>query len=113
MYTKSDYDYISFIDEKYPRSELAIFLVLSKEVVGQFFTLVFNFVRNNVVSKFFKGVLVAQAKVDGGIDVVQDVTGLDGGGADVLVNDSTFEGCDDQNPETQDGNSHQKPFYCR
>ena len=56
---------------------------------------------------------MVQAEVDGGVDVVQDVAGLDGGGADVLVNDSTFEGCDDQNPETQDGNSHQKPFYCR
>ena len=44
---------------------------------------------------------MAQAKVDGGIDVVQDVTGLDGGGADVRVNDSTFEGSDDQNPKTQ------------
>ena len=101
MCTKSDYDYISFIEERCSRSELAIFLFLIEEVVGQFFTLVFNFVRNNVVSKFFKGVLVAQAKVDGGIDVVQDVTGLDGGGADVRVNDSTFEGSDDQNPKTQ------------
>ena len=111
--TRGNYNYISFIDEKCSRSELAIFLFLSKEVVGQFFTLVFNFVRDNVISKFCKRVLVVQAEVDGGVDVVQDVAGLDGGGADVLVDDSTFESSDDQNPETQNGNGHQKPFYCR
>ena len=56
---------------------------------------------------------MAQAEVDGGVDIVQDVAGLDGGSTDVLVDNSTLEGSDDQDPETQDGNSHQKPFYCR
>ena len=50
---------------------------------------------------------MAQAQIDGGVDIVQDVAGLDGGSADVRVDDSTFEGCDDQDSEAQDGNCHQ------
>ena len=53
---------------------------------------------------------MAQAEVDGGIDVVQDVAGLDSGSADVLVDNSTLEGSDDQNPETQNCDDHQKVF---
>ena len=75
--------------------------------MAQFFTLVVKLIRDDVISKFCEGILVAQVEVDRGVDVVQDVAGLDGGSANVRVDDSTFEGCDDQNPETQDGNCHQ------
>ena len=108
MCTKGDY--ISFIAEKCSRIELAIFLFLGKEVVAQFFTLIFNFVHDNVVSKFRKRIIVDQAEVDSGVDVVQDVAGLDGGGADILVDNSTFEGSDDQNSETQNCDDHQNVF---
>ena len=80
--------------------------------MAQFFTLVFNLVRDDVISKFCEGILVAQVEVDSGVDVVQDVAGLDGGGADVLVDNSTLEGCDDQDSETQNGKCHQNVLDC-